>query len=67
MRKSPAREWRKAVAEKLMDWGNLVFAGTVLIQVFPKQDVNLPALVGGIIVFAGAYYLARHMILGGDI
>ena len=66
MAKSLTEADRRSVAEKLMEWGNLLFVALVVGQFF-SDIVNLPAVLVGSIAFAGAYYLARKMMKGGDV
>ena len=56
---------RGRVAEKIMEWGSLVFAGLVIAQAFSLQFDYARALVGAA-VFAGAYLVADRIMRGGE-
>lgn len=57
---------RNRVAEKVMEWGNLVFVGLVIAQLVPGTERFQPELMasglGGIIL---AYWLATLIMKGG--
>jgi hypothetical protein len=55
---------RGRLAEKLMEWGNLVFAGLVIAQAFSDKFDFVLAFVGAV-VFAGAYFFAYWLTRGG--
>jgi hypothetical protein len=57
-------EDRGRLAEKLMEWGNLVFAGLVIAQAFSDEFDFVLAFVGAV-VFAGAYFFAYRLTRGG--
>ena len=55
---------RERVAEKIMDWGNLIFIGMVVAQVVPgplSEPVLIPV---GIVGIAGAYLFAIRLMKG---
>ncbi len=58
------KDQRNRQAEKIMEWGNLVFLGLVVTQVL-SNTIDLPAALVGIIVFAGAYFIAEQIMKGG--
>jgi hypothetical protein len=55
---------RNKIADKLMTWANMVFAGMVIAQIFSKP---FHAFVGfaGAVLFVGAYLLAVQIMRGG--
>lgn len=64
LRKSvPDRRGRKA--EKIMEWGNIVFAGLVVAQAF-SDYFDLMRAVVGFAALLGAYFVADQMMKGGD-
>jgi hypothetical protein len=68
--KRPSRRRRRdlrGVADKLMTWGNLVFAGLVIAQVFSGRfDPTIAAI--GVLVFVAAYIfaIALYIVKGGE-
>lgn len=56
---------RNRIADKLMTWANMVFAGMVVAQVFSKPFSVFVALAGAIL-FIGAYVLAVSVMKGGE-
>jgi len=57
----------RGIADKLMTWGNLVFAGLVIAQVFSGRfDATIAAI--GVLVFVAAYFfaIALYMQEGGE-
>jgi hypothetical protein len=66
MSKEYVPDRRGRVAEKIMDWGNLVFAGLVVSQAFSNRFSWSHALTGGV-VFAIAYLVAVLMMRGGEV
>jgi hypothetical protein len=61
-----SRDHRGRIAEKVMEWGNLVFAGLVVAQVFSDHRIRLGAAIAGIVVLVGAYYFAYQFMQKGD-
>ncbi len=56
------------VAEKVMEWGNLVFIGLVIVQIIPGvAPFRLGAAGIGIVCLAGAYWVANRIMRGGGI
>ena len=53
------------VAEKIMEWGNLVFIGLVITQVIPGPLSNPVIVVVGIVSIASAYLFAIRLMKGG--
>ena len=66
MAKSLTPDQRRCVAEKFMEWGNLVFAGFVVAQVFSIDIFDYRAAVLGVVLFAFAYGIALRYMRGGD-
>lgn len=56
---------RNKVADKLMTWANMVFAGMVIAQVFARPFNGLVAVAGAALFF-GAYVLAIRIMKGGE-
>lgn len=63
--KKLTRYQRNSVADKLMTWANMVFAGLVIAQVFSRPFSALVA-VAGVGLFVGAYVLAIAIMRGGE-
>ena len=64
MARQLTRGQRERVAEKIMDWGNLIFIGMVVAQVVPgplSEPVLIPV---GIVGIAGAYWFAIRLMKG---
>ena len=59
-----SQDQRGRIAEKVMEWGNLVFVGLVVAQVISNQTIKIGPVLAGIGVFAGAYYLAYQFMKG---
>ena len=57
---------RGRVAEKIMEWGNLVFVGLVIAQIVPGPGFSWPVAISGLIIFAGAYFVAHRLMRGGQ-
>jgi hypothetical protein len=57
---------RKQLAEKIMDWGNLVFVGLTITQAFESVPYALGRVIVGLVVIAGAYGFALMLTKGGD-
>ena len=53
------------VAEKIMEWGNLVFIGLVITQVIPGPFSNPAIVVVGVVNIASAYLFAIRLMKGG--
>jgi hypothetical protein len=56
---------RDLVAEKMMEWGNLVFTGLVIAQFVPGPLSDLSLVVAGIVSLAAAYSIAIRVMRGG--
>ena len=56
---------RSRVAEKIMEWGNLVFVGSVIAQVVPGGLFDFRAAFFGVLGLVGAYFAASRMMRGG--
>ena len=56
---------RGRIAEKFMEMGNLTFLGLVVTQLLQQEKLNLQAVLAGVVVLTGAYYLAYHLMTGG--
>lgn len=60
------QDQRGRVGEKIMEWGNLLFAGLVIGQLVSSAKIK-PLLAGlGIAGIAGAYFVAYRIMTGGD-
>ena len=60
-------EQRDRVAEKLMDWGNLVFVVLAVAQIVPAtNNFRLGAAFAGFLCIAAAYFSAFLILRGGD-
>lgn len=64
-----SHEQRNVVAEKLMEWGNLVFVGLVIAQFVPpttfiQWGLLVVGLLGMITGYVGGYFLMKWK--GGD-
>lgn len=57
---------RRKIAEKIMDWGNLVFVGLAITQVFSGVPLTLVRVLVGATALAGAYWFAIRLMKGGD-
>lgn len=55
MRKRLTVDQRGRMAEKVMEWGNLVFVGLVISQFISSNPIRISATITGILVFVGAY------------
>lgn len=57
----------RGVADKLMTWGNLVFAGLVIAQIFSGK-FNIPIALLGVLLFVAAYVFAivLYILRGGE-
>jgi hypothetical protein len=56
---------RNQIADKLMTWANMVFAGMVLAQVLSKP-FSIPVALVGVASFVGAYVFAVAVMRGGE-
>lgn len=65
MTKRLSADQRGRIAEKIMEWGNLVFIGMVIVQVIPGP-FNPVVAITGIALIATAYGLAVKLMKGGD-
>lgn len=65
MTKRLTGDQRGRVAEKIMEWGNLVFAGLVIGQFVSGQSVNALMTIVGIIGMLLAYLAAIVFMRGG--
>ncbi len=58
---------RGRVAEKIMEWGNLVFAGLVIAQIVPGAlALNIGLTLVGVACMTAAYGLAFRLMKGGE-
>ncbi len=58
---------RRVFAEKVMEWGNLVFAGLVVAQVVPGTDpFRISIFAVGSVGIVGAYLSAYFLMTGGE-
>ena len=64
------REQREKLAEKIMEWGNLIFIGLFIAQlapVIPNSPFNPYLAAAGSICLTGAYAVALWLMRrGGD-
>ena len=66
MAKRLTSDQRARIAEKIMEWGNLVFAGLVIAQLVPGiAACRLSMVVAGLISIAGACLIAIVLMKGG--
>lgn len=65
MEKRLSSDQRCRVAEKIMEWGNLVFVGLVIGQFVPGPLSDSNLLLVGVASIAGAYWLALRLMRGG--
>jgi len=56
---------RGRVAEKIMEWGNLVFIGLVIVQIIPGPGFNWSIAGAGVVSVVGAYLIALRIVRGG--
>lgn len=57
---------RDRVAEKIMEWGNLVFVGLVIAQIVPgPEQFSSGVAISGLVVAVVAYSLAYVIMKGG--
>lgn len=63
--KGLTREQRNQIADKLMTWANMVFAGMVIAQIFSKP-FNVPVAIAGAVLFIGAYVFGVRVMKGGE-
>jgi hypothetical protein len=70
MRKKLSSEQREAIAQKIMDWGNLVFVGLVIAQLVPDiNSLNWSFVIAGVFCIMAAYATAILIMRtkGGEI
>jgi hypothetical protein len=59
-------KYRAKLSGKVMDWANLLFIGLVIAQVVPaNQEFDWQIAIAGNLFFAGAYYFAYRLMMGG--
>ncbi len=57
---------REKFAEKIMDWGNLVFAGLVIAQIIPgTPPFRIGVFILGIVIVISAYIAAYVIMITG--
>ena len=56
---------RGRIAEKVMEWGNLVFVGLVIAQAVPGGLFDFRVALFGVAGLVGAYFVASRMMKGG--
>lgn len=54
-----------AVAEKIMDFGNLVFIGLVITQIVPEIKLKILPTITGFVIISLSYLLAINLMKGG--
>ncbi len=66
MAKQLTTDQRGRIAEKVMEWGNLVFTGLVIAQIVPGTGpFRLGMVLAGLVSIGGAYLLAYFILKGG--
>ncbi|MBI3955779.1 hypothetical protein HY339_00830 [Candidatus Gottesmanbacteria bacterium] len=65
MAKRLTGDQRGRVAEKIMEWGNLVFIGLVITQFVPGVRVNALIAATGFALIVIAYVFAVRFMKGG--
>ena len=66
LRKQITKNQREKFAEKILEWGNLVFVGLVIAQIVPETDpFRLHVAIIGVISFTSAYLTALFIMKGG--
>lgn len=56
---------RGRIAEKVMEWGNLIFAGFVIGQFVSGESFQFILATAGIVGMLGAYAFAYYIMKGG--
>ena len=57
---------RTRLAEKIMEWGNLVFVGIVITQAFENISLVIGRILLGIAVVITTYFYALKLLEGGE-
>lgn len=57
---------RQVVAEKFMEWGNLVFVALVVGQGLAPIGFIIPVAIVGVGLFAASYAIALRYMRGGE-
>ncbi len=65
MAKRLTGDQRGRIAEKIMEWGNLVFIGLVIAQFVPGVRINILIAVSGFVLIAMAYIFSILLMKGG--
>ena len=66
MAKKITKDQRGRVAEKVMEWGNLVFVGLVIAQFVPgTEHIQLGIIFAGLVSIITAYIFAYKILKGG--
>ena len=61
------KDQRKVFAEKIMEWGNLVFVGLVVAQIVPGTGLfRLKAAIAGFFYIVVAYIVSYLIMRGGE-
>ena len=61
------RHQLEIIGEKIMEWGNLVFAGMVISQFVPGIEFNMQFAMLGYLSLITAYFVATQIMRkGGD-
>ena len=61
MKNQLSADYRGRIAEKVMEWGNLVFIGLAIGQAF-FNELNLLLTGLGVFIFTGAYAFSFHFM-----
>ena len=64
MRRKLSKQQRSILAEKLMDWGNLVFVGLVIGQFVPSRtSIQWGFIFAGMLGIILAYFMSMMLLL----
>lgn len=67
IRRRLTNEQKGRIAEKLMEWGNLVFVGLVIGQLVPGTgQLRLSLMIAGISIMIVAFIAAYLFMTGGE-
>ena len=57
---------RDRIAEKVMELGNLIFIGLVIVQIVPGPFIKILSALLGCIIFVLTYGIAYQLMKGGE-
>ena len=67
MTRGLSKNQRSIVAEKVMEWGNLVFIGLVIAQLVPEiSPFKVMFFLLGVTGIISAYIIAYFLLMGGE-